>query len=177
MASTGWASGTVYYLTALRQPSFRVEGSSFKPPHFHFYGPHAALQHKAQHHCLFSLLWNRCFIHYLRWILQTRVVNVPWVVLPRPPEWLTWHPHRWLTRSGRPASVCRQRPPNLLWRYQTRTLLCHSWWERSADEDVTVRQPIYHRWCSRISSVQYSSHSPEFCFRACFGWYTIDPAL
>lgn len=37
------------YLTALRQPSLRVEGSSFKPPHLQLYRPHAALQHRIYH--------------------------------------------------------------------------------------------------------------------------------
>lgn len=133
------AKWVVHYLTTLRQPSFRVEGSSFKPPHFHIYRPHATLQHKAQHHCLFSLLQSRYFIHYLCFILLRSVVNVPWVEQPRPPEWPTWRPRRWLTRSGRPASVCRQCPPNLLSQYQTRTLLCHSWCERRADKDMAVR--------------------------------------
>lgn len=43
-----WA---VNHLTALRQPPFRVEGPSFEPPHFHFYRPHAALQHKIHRLC------------------------------------------------------------------------------------------------------------------------------
>lgn len=43
-----WKDVKTRYLTALREPSFWVEGACLKPPDVHVYRPHAALQHKAR---------------------------------------------------------------------------------------------------------------------------------
>jgi len=53
----------INYLTTLRQPSLRVEGASFKSAHFHFYRPHAALQHKVPHYFSFSFPAQQMFYY------------------------------------------------------------------------------------------------------------------